>query len=107
MERHHLGSWSKKIYRLGTHFYQVGHGSFPVVISGTRMGTFYGAWRSNAVMLGYKLPKSICVSGSPTTFTRKLGYRNCPMIFPQVGPIQPTQGTYIGRGSCPVVISGT
>ena len=35
-----LGSWSKKMYWIGTHFYQVGHGSHLVVISGTRMGTF-------------------------------------------------------------------
>ena len=35
-----LGSWSKKLYRLGTHFYQVGHGSWPMVISGTRIGTY-------------------------------------------------------------------
>ena len=30
----------QKIYRLGTHLYQVGHGSHSVVISGTRVGTF-------------------------------------------------------------------
>ena len=71
------------------------------------MGTFYGAQRSNAVMLVHRLPESICVSGSPTTFTRKPGYRSWPMNFPQVGPIQPTHGTYVGRGSCTVVISGT
>ena len=34
------GHGPKKICRLGTQFYQVGHGSRPVVISGTRTGTF-------------------------------------------------------------------
>ena len=85
----------------------VGCRSCPVVISVTRMETFYGARRSNAVMLVHKLPESICVSGSPTTFTRKPGYRSCPMTFPQVGPIHLTQGSYVGCESCPVVISGT
>ena len=28
------------LFTSGTHFYQAGHGSLPVVISGIRMGTF-------------------------------------------------------------------
>ena len=30
----------QKLYRLGTHFYQVDQGSHPMVISATRMGTY-------------------------------------------------------------------